>query len=107
MLCRLGRETERAFISTTLPFVLLGRALDHTLRVLAWAHARKQLPPTNEEEQGILKSLRAVQGRKLNKLFSKVRKSYRAVPPGLRAELRVAVDDVVGETVAASTTATE
>lgn len=93
--------------SLNFPFVLLGRALDHTLRVLAWAHARKQLPPTNEEEQGILKSLRAAQGRKLNKLFSKVRKSYRAVPPRLRAELRVAVDDVVGETVEASTTATE
>lgn len=93
--------------SLNFPFVLLGRALDHSLRVLAWAHARRQLPPASGQEQGILKSLRAAEGRKLNKLFSKVRKSYRAVSPGLRAELRTAVDDVVGKTIVGSEAAIE
>jgi len=82
--------------------VLLGRALDHTRRVLAWAHARRHLPPISEEQQGIAKSLTSAEGRRLNKLFSKVRKSYRGVPASLRAELRAAVDDIVVEAVDAS-----
>lgn len=89
--------------SLNFPFVLLGRSLDHTRRVLAWAHARRQLPPTNEEGQGIAKSLSAAEGRRLIRLFSKVRKSYRDVPASLRAELRAAVDDVVAEAMAAPT----
>ena len=86
--------------SLNFPFVLLGRALDHTRRVLAWAHARSQLPPPNEEGRGLAKSLNQAEGRKLNKLFSKVRRSYRDVPASLRAELRSAVDEVVSEAVA-------
>jgi GTPase SAR1 family protein len=88
--------------SLNFPFVLLGRAIDHTERVLAWAHARKQLPPTTEESGGALKSLSAAKGRRLNKLFSKVRKSYRDVPASLRAELRAEVDDALSETVLAN-----
>ncbi len=88
--------------SVNFPFVLMGRALEHTRRVLAWAHARGQLPATKEEGQGTASSWSAAEGRKLNRLFSKVRRSYRGVPPSLRAELRAAVDDVVGEAVAVS-----
>jgi small GTP-binding protein len=87
--------------SLNFPFVLLGRALDHTQRVIAWAHARKELPPATEESEGVLQALSSARGRRLNRLFSKVRKSYRDVPASLRAELRAEVDDVLSETLAA------
>ena len=88
--------------SLNFPFVLLGRALDHTERVIAWAHARRELPPATEESEGVLQALSSAKGRKLHRLFSKVRKSYRDVPASLRAELRAEVDDVLSETLAAA-----
>ncbi len=88
--------------SVNFPFVLLGRSLDHTERVFAWAHARKELPPATAEAPSVLKSLSTAEGRTLNKIFAKIRKSYRDVSPKVKAELRVAVDALLRKAVAAA-----
>lgn len=83
--------------SLNFPFVLLARALDHTRRVQAWAHAKKELPPPGERGQRIVDEIDASTRRRLSKAFSTIQKKYRDVPRETRAELRELVHGLVVE----------
>jgi len=83
--------------SLNFPFVLLARALDHFDRIQAWAHAKKELPPPNENGAQILDELDASMRRRLGKAFSKIQKKYRDVPRDARSELRELVHRIVTE----------
>jgi hypothetical protein len=50
----------------------------------------------------VLGLLSSAEGRALDKLFSRIRKKYRDVPPNLRAELRLTVSDLLRRTIEAT-----
>lgn len=81
--------------STNFPFVLLSRAAEHFDRVRAWSHARRELLALAASEASLVDELDASSRRKLNKLFSTIRKNYRDVPDDTRRELSEAVYDVL------------
>ncbi len=73
--------------STNFPFVLLSRAVNHFDRVRAWSHAKRELPVLEPSTTSVVDELDASSRRKLNKLFSTVRKKYRDVPDDARRQL--------------------
>ena len=81
--------------SLNFPFVLLARALNHFDRILAWAHAQKELPPLNDGTPKLLDSIDMPTRRRLTKAFSTIKKRYRDVPSDARSELRQLVHSIV------------
>ena len=81
--------------TTNFPFVILSRAVDHFDRVRAWAHAKRDLPALSQRSNHIVDALDMAKRRKLNALFSKIRKKYRDVPDDARRALHDAVYDVL------------
>lgn len=73
--------------STNFPFVLLSRAVNHFDRVRAWSHAKRELPVLESSTTSVVDELDASSRRRLNKLFSTVRKKYRDVPDDARRQL--------------------
>ncbi len=73
--------------STNFPFVLLSRAVNHFDRVRAWSHAKRELPVLEPSTTSVVDELDASSRRKLNKLFSTVRKKYRDAPDDARRQL--------------------
>lgn len=88
--------------STNFPFVLLSRAVDHFDRVRAWSHAQRQLPAPAQSAGRIVEELDTGSRRRLNKLFSTVRKKYRDVPDGTRSELNDEVHQILASHLGAS-----
>lgn len=80
--------------STNFPFVVLARAANHFDRVRAWSHAKRELSDPAPSARNVVDELDA-RRRKLNKLFSTIRKKYRDVPDDTRRELNAAVYDVL------------
>ena len=85
--------------SLNFPFVLLSRAIAHFDRVVAWAHARKELPPIDEHSPKFLDKIDAATKRKLSRILATIRKRYRDVPGDARRDLRVAIHDIVAARV--------
>lgn len=81
--------------STNFPFVLLSRAVNQFDRVRAWSHAKRELPALVPSAGRVVDELDASTRKKLNKLFSTVRKKYRDVPDDTRRELNGAVYEVL------------
>lgn len=81
--------------TTNFPFVVLSRAIDHFDRIRAWSHAKRDLPVPPKKSTTVAEVLDPATRRRLNALFSKVRKKYRDVPNEARRELYEAVYDVL------------
>ena len=81
--------------STNFPFVLLSRAVNHFDRVRAWSHAKRELPALAPSTASVVDQLDASSRKKLNKLFSAIRKKYRDVPNDTRRQLNEAVYEVL------------
>lgn len=81
--------------STNFPFVLLSRAVNHFDRVRAWSHAKRELSAIAPSSESVVDQLDASGRRRLNKLFSTVRKRYRDVPDDTRGALNEAIYDVL------------
>jgi small GTP-binding protein len=81
--------------STNFPFVVLARAVEHFDRVRAWSHATRELPALAQAEGSVVDEIDTPSRRKLNKLFSVVRKRYRDVPDAARAELQTATHEIL------------
>ena len=77
--------------STNFPFVLLSRAVDHFDRIRAWAHAKRELPSPVQAPTQVVDWLDTASQRRLNALFSTIRKKYRDVPDETRRDLNEAV----------------
>jgi hypothetical protein len=88
--------------STNFPFVLLSRAVDHFDRVRAWSHAKRELPAPAQSTGQVVEELNTRSRRRLNKLFSTVRKKYRDVPDETRRELNDAVYGILASHLGAS-----
>ncbi len=73
--------------STNFPFVVLSRAVNHFDRGRAWSHAKRELPVLEPSTTSVVDELDASSRRKLNKLFSTVRKKYRDAPDDARRQL--------------------
>ncbi|MDH3201340.1 MAG: DUF3482 domain-containing protein [Myxococcales bacterium] len=77
------------------PFVLMSRAVDHFDRIRAWSHAKRQLPAPVQSSIKVLDALDMTSRRRLNALFSTIRKKYRDVPDDTRRALDGAVYDLL------------
>jgi hypothetical protein len=81
--------------TTNFPFVLLSRAVDHFDRIRAWSHAKRELPEPVQSSAKVLDTLDVASRRRLNALFTTIRKKYRDVPDDTRHALQDAVYDVL------------